>query len=67
MDKINSQGEAASFQDLSAAANTITKAREGVLGKAPDTVINNTNAMQANITHTPAQLKEINEALENAC
>jgi hypothetical protein len=65
--KVNTEGEAASFQDLNAAANTITKAREGVMGKTPDTVINNSNASQTVIQYTPEQMRKVNQDLENAC
>lgn len=65
--KVKAEGEAASFQDLNAAANTITKAREGVLGKAPDTLINNMNAQQnvLPLTQTPEQVRLVREMLDS--
>lgn len=67
--KLESDGELASYQDLNAAATAITKAQENILGKQPDTVINNTNAMQANsVVNLPAdEIRRINQALEDAC
>jgi hypothetical protein len=67
MKKVNTLRERASFQDLNAAANTITKAREGVMGKTADVVINNTNAVQVVVAHSPAELRRLNQELEDAC
>jgi hypothetical protein len=47
--------------------NTLAKAKESIVGKQPDTVINNTNALQAVIQYTPEQLRQINQDLEDAC
>ena len=58
--KLNSDGEAASYQDLNAAATAITKAQENILGKQPDTVINNSNmAAVQNTLPPPAVYAEI--------
>jgi len=65
--KLQRDGLNASYQDVNAAANAIAKAQDGVLGKNPDTVINNTNAVQTVIQHTPEQLRKINQDLEDAC
>ena len=65
--KIRADGTSMSYQDLNAAANVITKAQEGILGKTPDTVINNTNASQTVINPTPEQLRAVNQQLEDAC
>jgi hypothetical protein len=42
--KLRTDGESIEYRDLLAAANTITRAQENLLGKQPDTVINNLNA-----------------------
>ncbi|MFZ4537891.1 hypothetical protein [Propionivibrio sp.] len=68
--KLRSDDETASYQDLNAAATAITKAQENILGKQPDTVINNTNAMQSNagvIEVTPDQIRHINKLFNDAC
>ena len=68
--KLTTDGEAASYQDLNAAANAITKAQENILGKQPDTIINNTNAMQANagvVDVTPDQIRHLNKLFDDAC
>lgn len=64
--KVKEQGKSASFQELNAAASALGRAQESVLGKNPDTVINNTNAVQV-VQHTPEQLRKINQDLEDAC
>lgn len=64
--KLQRDGINATYQDVNAAASAILKAQEGVLGKNPDTVINNTNAVQV-VQHTPEQLRKINQDLEDAC
>lgn len=67
VNKVKVEGEGASFQDMNAAATTIKTAREGVLGKTPEVVINNTNASQTVIQYTPEQIRKLNQDLENAC
>lgn len=68
VDKLDVERESASFQDLSAAANTIKTAREGVLGKTPEVAIQvNNNGGGQVIQYTPEQMRQINQDLENAC
>ena len=57
--KIRADGTAMSYQDLNAAANVITKAQEGVLGKTPDTVINNSNTQQTAILPSVQSAEEV--------
>ena len=64
--KVKEQGRNASFMELAQAATALSKTQEAVLGKTPDTVINNTNAVQV-VQHTPEQLRKINQDLEDAC
>jgi len=65
--KVKEQGRNASFMELAQAATALSKTQESVLGKAPDTVINNTNAVQTVVQYTPAQLRKLNQDLEDAC
>jgi hypothetical protein len=65
--KVKREGQNASFKELASAAQALGRTQESVLGKAPDTVINNTNAVQTVIQHTPEQLRKINQDLEDAC
>ncbi len=69
LQKVQSDRGGASYQDLNAAANALTKAQENVLGKTSGTVINNTSSQQvANVTavRTPAQIRAIREMLDAA-
>jgi hypothetical protein len=65
--KVKEQGKAASFQDLNAAASALGRAQESVLGKAPDMVINNHQAVQVVVAHSPQELRRLNQELEDAC
>lgn len=65
--KVKEQGKSASFLELAQAATALTKTQDAVLGKSPETVINNTNAVQTVIQHTPEQLRKLNQDLEDAC
>lgn len=65
--KVKEEGKRASFKELASAAQALGRTQESVLGKAPETVINNTNAVQTVIQHTPDQLRKINQDLEDAC
>lgn len=65
--KVKTEGEGATFKDLASAAMALGRTQESVLGKAPEMVINNTNAVQTLVNPSPEQLRQINEALENAC
>lgn len=65
--KLHAGGERTSFGDLKAAAETIGKAKDNVLGKEPDVVINNTNAMQSIANIAPADVKRLNAMLEDEC
>lgn len=69
VNKIKVEGEAASFQDLSAAANTITKAREGVMGKTPDVAIQvNNNGQQVTeaFDRSPERVRAARAFLDSA-
>lgn len=50
--KLDADGKAASYQDLNAAANAISKAQENVLGKSPDTAIQINNTVNGIIKKT---------------
>lgn len=65
--KLQRDGMNASYQDVNSAANAIAKAQDGVLGKEPSTLINNTNASQTIVNPTPEQLRAVNQQLEDAC
>lgn len=65
--KVKEQGRNASFMELAQAATALTKTQEAVLGKAPEMVINNNNAVQTVIQYTPEQLRKLNQDLEDAC
>jgi predicted DNA-binding protein YlxM (UPF0122 family) len=65
--KVKEEGKRASFKELASAAQALGRTQESVLGKAPETVINNTNAVQTVIQHTPEQLRKLNQDLEDAC
>jgi hypothetical protein len=60
--KVRQDGKSASYQDLNAAASAIGKTQENVLGKSPDTVINNT-VQNATVLPAPDQYRDIAEAL----
>ena len=67
--KLQRDGSNASFLELSQASSALSKNREGVIGKNPDTVINNTNSQQvANVTvmRTPEQIRAIREMMDAA-
>lgn len=66
--KLQKEADSATFQDLNAASNALTKAQENVLGKQPDTVINNANTLQTaiSIDRSPERVKEIREMLDAA-
>jgi predicted DNA-binding protein YlxM (UPF0122 family) len=64
--KLRADGVNASYTDTNAAANALMKAQEGVLGKAPSTVINNTNATQNNVsvnTVSPEERERLRKAM----
>ena len=67
--KVKREGQTATFKDLAAAAMGLGRTQESVLGKSPDTIINNTNAVQTNVavTQTPDQVRAIKEMLESHC
>ena len=67
--KVKREGQNASFKDLASAAQALGRTQESVLGKSPDTIINNTNAVQINVavTQTPDQVRAIKEMLESHC
>ncbi len=65
-DKVQSDGTNASFQELNAAAAALGRAQTAVLGKSPETAINNTNAVPV-VSCSPEELRRINQALEDAC
>jgi len=65
--KLNTDGTNATYQELNQAASTIGRTQESVLGKAPEVVINNTNAVQNKINCSPEELRRINQELEDAC
>jgi hypothetical protein len=65
--KVREQGKSATFSDLNAAASALGRTQESVLGKTPDVVINNTNAVQVVTAHTPQELRRLNQELEDAC
>ncbi len=67
--KVKREGQNATFKDLAAAAMGLGRTQESVLGKSPETVINNTNAVQTNVavTQTPEQVRAIKEMLESHC
>jgi hypothetical protein len=43
------------------------RTQESVLGKGPDTVINNSNAVQTVVSLSPEVLRRINQELEDEC
>jgi predicted DNA-binding protein YlxM (UPF0122 family) len=53
-----------SVMELAGASRVVKDSREGVIGKAPETVINNTNAQQ-NISMTAEEIRRISQALRN--
>jgi len=65
--KVKREGQNASFKELASAAQALGRTQESVLGKSPETVINNTNAVQTNVsvTQTPDQVRAIKEMLES--
>lgn len=65
--KVQQDGMNASYQDLNSAAHALGRMQESVLGKSPETVIHNTNAVQTNVavTQTPEQVRAIKEMLES--
>ena len=67
--KVQQDGINASYQDLNSAAHALGRTQESVLGKSPETVINNTNAVQTNVsvTQTPEQVRAIKKMLESHC
>jgi hypothetical protein len=65
--KVREQGKSASFQDLNSAASALGRTQDSVLGKAPEMVINNSNAVQMVVAHSPAELRRLNQELEDAC
>ena len=67
--KVQQDGMNASYQDLNSAAHALGRMQESVLGKSPETVINNTNAVQTSVavTQTPDQVRAIKEMLESHC
>ena len=65
--KVKESGRNATFLELAQAATALTKTQEAVLGKAPETVINNTNAVQTVVNPSPEELRRINQQLEDAC
>lgn len=65
--KVKEQGKNASFLELSQAASALGRTQESVLGKGPDTVINNSNAVQTVVSLTPEVLRRINQELEDEC
>jgi len=65
--KVKDEGSNASFKDLAAAAMALGRTQESVLGKSPETVINNVNAVQTVVNPTPDELRRINQALEDDC
>jgi hypothetical protein len=65
--KVKEQGKNASFLELSQAAAALGRTQESVLGKGPDTVINNSNAVQTVVSLSPEVLRRINQELEDEC
>ncbi len=68
INKVKIEGESATFQDLSAAANTITKAREGVLGKSPEVAVQvNNNGQQTAevIDRSPERVRAVRAFLDS--
>jgi len=65
--KVREQGKNASFLELSQAAAALGRTQESVLGKGPDTVINNSNAVQTVVSLSPEVLRRINQELEDEC
>lgn len=66
--KVKNDGDKATYKDLASAAVALGRTQESVLGKMPDTVINNSNnnTAQAAVV-TPAELRRINQMLEDGC
>lgn len=67
--KVQQDGMSASYQDLNAAAHALGRMQEAVLGKAPDTTIVNTNAVQNTLplVYTAAEVRAVHEMLESLC
>jgi hypothetical protein len=65
--KVKREGQTASFKELASAAQALGRTQESVLGKSPELVINNTNAVQTNVavTQTPEQVRAIKDMLES--
>lgn len=67
--KLQADKTNASYQDLNAAANAITKAQDGVLGKTPDVAIQvNNNGQQVvavEIDRSPASVRAAREFLDS--
>lgn len=67
--KVQQDGMNASYQDLNSAAHALGRAQVSVLGKSPDMLVHNTNAVQTTLTlvYTPEEVRAINEMLESQC
>jgi poly-D-alanine transfer protein DltD len=62
INKVQADGDEASYQDLNAAANAITKAQENVLGKQPDSVVN-VGVTQRTVIQSADRVREIRQKL----
>lgn len=66
--KLKQNGTAVTYLELNQASTVIARSQEGVLGKEPTTVINNTNAVQNNaavlIDRSPEKIRAIKELLD---
>ncbi len=66
--KVSKDGQNATYQELASAAIALGRTQESVLGKAPETVINNQNVAQAGVVMpSPAEVRRINQMLEVEC
>ena len=69
--KLKEDGTRASYQEINSAVNALSKAQESVLGKEPNTVINNinenSNSVQSAVVgvQSPEDVKRINELLKS--
>ena len=62
--KVQSDGMNATYQELSAAATALSRAQDAVLGKSPQTVVNNLNQHDTTVVASPQQIREIHAMLE---
>jgi hypothetical protein len=64
--KVQRDGVNAGYAELNAAATAIAKTQESVLGKSPDTIINNTVQTSVQIDRSPERVRSMRDVLDAA-